>query len=75
MNKKGLGFNLLLALVCGLLMFILVGLPVLYPIINQSLGGMGEVVGFIVKLFIFFIFMLFMIMIFNTVKNRGGLFQ
>ena len=75
MNKKALGFNLLLALVCGLLMFILVGLPVLYPIINASVGGMGQVEGFICKLMILFVFGLFMIMIFNTIKNRGGMFQ
>lgn len=74
-NKKGLGFNLLLALVCGMLMYILVGLPILYEIINSSLGGMGQVEGFICKLFILFIFMLFSIMIFNVIKNRGGLFQ
>lgn len=74
MNKKGLGFNLLLALVCGIIMYVLVGMPILYTIINDVVGGMGQVEGFICKLIIFFIFMLFAIMIGNSVKNRGGMF-
>lgn len=73
MNKKGLGFNLVLGLGCGLIIYILAA-PVAYTIINDAVGGMGEVEGFICKGMLLFGLLIWVIMLYNAIRNRGGMF-
>lgn len=61
----------MLALVCSIIMYILAA-PILYTIISNAVGGMGDMEGFICKLFLWFVLLILFIMLFNTIKNRGG---
>ena len=73
MKKAQLGFNIILSLVCGIIMYILVA-PMVYTIISSVVGGFGDVEGFIVKLLLWFGLTILIFLLFNTVR-RGGLFN
>lgn len=69
MNKKGFAIisrSVLWAL--GFIILIL-GLPMIYLPISQSVGGMGSVESFVVKLYPAFVLFIFIILGFLVIKN------